>query len=358
MITIDGIVFSLQRHGGVSVYFQHLLRYLADERQEVTCVLEEPTVQSSYTSAHGPTLLRRPARRLERFRHCRIDDPGTIFHSSFYRLPAAPVKASVVTVYDFIYERCERGPRLWMQREQKRRAICAAQAVICISQATKDDLLELVGETPGQQIHVIPCGVGEAFRPLSLNPSPVPYVLFVGKRGGYKNFTQLLHAMAYLPELELLCVGGEPVDAEEMNGIPDSVARRVRHLGILCDEELNAMYVRAVCLVYTSLYEGFGIPVLEAMRAGCPVVAVDCSAVLEVGQDALSVVRDRDPRHMAEAIRRSASSDREVMVRRGLELAQGSSWSERHRLTLDVYRSLSTDSQSAPHGAVSRNPVY
>ncbi len=345
MITIDGIVFSLQRHGGISVYFHQLLRYLAEERQTVRCLIEEPTMAGPGTLPLGASVLRRPARRLERFRRCRVDEPQTIFHSSFYRRPSGPVKATVVTVYDFIYERCERGPRLWIQREQKRAAIRAAQAVICISQATKDDLLELIGETPGQQIHVIPCGVGEAFRQLSLDPAPVPYVLFVGKRRGYKNFTQLVHAMVHLPELELVCVGGEPTFTDEMNDIPESVTRRVRHVGFLSDEELNVMYAQAVCLAYTSLYEGFGIPVLEAMRAGCPVVSVECAAVLEVGQDALSVVRDRDPRNMAEAIRRTASSDRDAIVRRGLELAQGSSWSERHRHTLEVYRSLGTDDQ-------------
>ena len=343
MITIDGIVFSLQPHGGISVYFRHLLRYLAEGRQNVTCSLEEPTVASLGDSAVGARVVRRPARTLERFRRCRVDDQKGIFHSTFYRRPSNPVKATVVTVYDFIYERWERGPRLWVQREQKRTAIRAAQAVICISHATKNDLLELVGETPGQEIHVIPCGVGEAFHPLSLGPAPVPYVLFVGKRRGYKNFAQLAHAMVHLPELDIVCVGGEPTFMEEMNGIPDSVARRVRHVGLVSDEELNVMYGQAVCLVYTSLYEGFGIPVLEAMRAGCPVVSVDCAAVLEVGQDALNVVHDRDPRHMAEAIRRAASSDRDFMVRRGLELAQGSSWDERHRHTLDVYRRLSPD---------------
>jgi mannosyltransferase len=354
MITIDGIVFSLQPYGGISVYFQQLLRLLTEEREQVTCLLEEPTTASLGGAIAGAKVVRRTARTLERFRRCRVDDPNAIFHSTFYRRPSGPVKASVVTVYDFIYERWERGPRLWLQREQKRAAVRSAQAVICISQSTKDDLDEFIGETPGQQLYVIPCGVGDAFRPISHDSSPIPYVLFVGKRRGYKNFRQLAQAMAYLPELELVCVGGESSMMGEMTGIPASVTRRVRHVGLLSDEALNVLYVGAVCLAYTSLYEGFGIPVLEAMRAGCPVVCVDCAAVLEVGRDAVSVVRDRDPRHMAEAIRRSASSDRYAMVRRGLELAQGSSWSERHRQTLDVYRSIAAQEEVAPHPAASR----
>jgi len=340
MITIDGIVFSLQRHGGVSVYFHRLLRYLSENSEPATCLVEEPSLQNPVGVGGSVRVARRPSRTLERYRRCRVSKDTSLFHSSYYRLPTQRDLATVVTVYDFVYERWQHGPRLWVHREQKTRAIRSARAVICISQSTKDDLMQFVGETPGQQVHVIHCGVSDQFQYLNLAPPATPYVLFVGQRGGYKNFGQILQAMSYLPDLELRCVGGGPFERSELSRVPDAVRRRVRHLGLVTDEELNVLYGRAQCLAYPSLYEGFGIPVIEAMRAGCPVVSRDCQAVLEVGKDALTVVTDGDPRAMAKAIVRTATSDRPYLVQKGLAVAMGYSWDATHRQTLEVYRAL------------------
>ncbi len=205
---------------------------------------------------------------------------------------------TVVTVHDFVYERYMNGPKKWVHVIQKNAAIRAAQAIICVSESTKQDLLHFVGINPDQSIHVIYNGVSDIFQPLDIVLSNSPFILFVGQRGGYKNFNRLLDAMPYLPDYELHCVGGGAFRSDELKGISETVVRRVRHLGFVTDEVLNVLYNRAVCLAYPSSYEGFGIPVIEAMKAGCPVVSVDCKAVLEVGRDALSVVCDDAPRGM------------------------------------------------------------
>jgi len=340
MVLIDGIVFSLQKQGGISVYFNHLIKFLEKQREYATIIIEEPSLQDTKNTGGALYIARRPARLLERYRLCRVSVNAAVFHSSYYRLPRQSGLPTVVTVHDFIYERFQRGPRQWVHTAQKNAAIRAAQAVICISESTKQDMLEFVGETVGQKIHVIHNGVGDVFQNLSLSPSVTPFVLFVGQRAGYKNFNIALAAMMFMPELELQCVGGGPICLEELTNVPDSVAKRVRHLGFVSDEELNVLYNRAHCLVYPSSYEGFGIPVLEAMRAGCPVVSVDCKAVLEVGRDALTVVPDSDPRAMADAILQTVSSGRQSLIHKGLAVAQGYSWDATHRQTLEVYRSL------------------
>ena len=246
-----------------------------------------------------------------------------------------------MTVHDFTYERFASGPRRWVHMAQKRAAIRAAQAVICVSQATRADLEQWVGVRPDQQVHVIPNGVGDAFRPLSLvSTPPRPYVLFVGARSGYKNFRLALQALALLPALELHCVGGGTLRADELAEVPHAVRARVRHLGYIDDESLNHCYNGAACLLYPSSHEGFGIPVLEAMRAGCPVVSIACAAVLEIGGNAL-VVAEADARALAEAIESLRDQQRRAaVVAAGLAVARHYSWQMTHERTLQVYRSL------------------
>jgi mannosyltransferase len=339
---IDGIVFSLQQQGGISVYFKELLDFL-NLNQAPTTLLLDGTLKKDLISTNSScvTAIHRPARIIERYRPCRMPYGKAVFHSSYYRLPSNRCLPTVVTVHDFIYERYQQGPRLWVHRAQKNAAIRSAQAVICVSESTKQDLLEFVGETPGQVIYVIHNGVSNVFRNLGLEASKTPFVLFVGQRAGYKNFQLALKAMVFLPDLEIHCVGGGAIHPDELKDIPESVAARVRHLGFVSDEELNTLYNCALCLVYPSSYEGFGIPVIEAMRAGCPVVSTGCKAVLEVAPEALTVVSDLDPRTMADAILKTSSSDRRSLIQKGLTVAQGYSWEATHRKTLAVYRSLS-----------------
>jgi mannosyltransferase len=279
-------------------------------------------------------------RLFERYRACRIAEDFSLFHSSYYRLPDRTNISSVVTVHDFAYERFSHGPRRWIHSWQKNAAIRAAQSIICISESTRQDLLEYVDVKHGQSVQVIHNGVSDIFRPLESPPSPIPFVLYVGLRGGYKNFDLALKAMALLPDFELHCVGGGPLQSKELAGVPESVARRVKHVGFVDDKTLNVLYNQAVCLVYPSSYEGFGIPVVEAMRAGCPVVSVECQAVMEVGGAALTIAEGLDSGALADAILKTASSDRANLIERGLSVAQAYSWEKTHARTLAVYRSL------------------
>jgi len=340
MIAIDGIVFSLQEQGGVSVYFHRLLDHLKQQGEPVTLTLEDPVRQEAGGGGGRLSVTRRCARLLERYRRCRVPVGAAVFHSSYYRRPDAESLPTVVTVHDFVYERFSTGPRRWAHVWQKHAAIRAANAIICVSASTRDDLLAYVGIREGQSIHVIPNGVAEVFRCVEHSISLRPFVLYVGQRGGYKNFDLLLRAMAWLPDFALHCVGGGVFRPGELRGVTDSVARRVKHLGFVDDETLNTLYNQAACLVYPSTYEGFGIPVVEAMRAGCPVVSVACRAVMEVGRDALTIAEESDPRALADAILKTVSADRSSLIERGLSVAADYSWEKTHAKTLAVYRSL------------------
>lgn len=340
MITLDGIIFSLQRHGGVSAYFRELIKFA--DKQELNGVVRLAGPCRGRIPSELKTLTCEIAapRSFERYRACSLPPSSSVFHSSYYRLPDDRRVPSVVTVHDFIYERYHKGPRRWIHSWQKNAAIRAARSIICVSDSTRRDLLEFVGVKPGQSVHVIHNGVSDVYRPLEHQPSSAPFVLYVGLRGGYKNFAQALRAMEFLPDFELHCVGGGRFRQDELADLSDSIARRVRYLGFVGDEALNALYNQAVCLLYPSSYEGFGIPVVEAMRAGCPVVSVGCRAVTEVGGDALTIAEALDARALADAVLKTVSADRTNLIEKGLLAAGAYSWEKTHAGTLAVYRSL------------------
>lgn len=340
-ITLDGIIFSLQRHGGVSVYFRELMTHLAKAGVHATLTVDTPAIQELPQTSDMLRVVEQRARRFERYRAARDPWASTVFHSSYYRLPEHRGQASVVTVHDFTYERFIRGPALWAHRYQKYKAIRAAQSIICISKATRDDLLEFVGVRASQTVYVIPNGVANTFRPIAGTEHNPRELLFVGERRGYKNFRLLLEAVALLPGYRVQCVGGGALRDEEFEGMASGIRERVSHLGFVTDEQLNARYNQVASLVYPSAYEGFGIPVIEAMRAGCPVVAVECKAVEEVGGRALVVASDMTPAALAQAIRRlDDRALRSGAISAGLKQAAEYSWQATHERTLQVYREL------------------
>jgi mannosyltransferase len=337
----DGIVFSLQRQGGISVYARQILGRLARDGVRAAVGLYEP-VLAGPLELPALELRRSRARTFERYRRCDTGPPATLFHSSYYRLPLRTTLPSVVTVHDFAYERYVGGLAGWFNSAQIRAAIRPAQAIICISAATRDDLLDLVGVAPGQAVHVIHNGVDEVFGPLPAARSQSrPFVLFVGVRKRYKNFGFVLQAMSRMSEVELVCVGGGPLEAGELADIPHAIRQRIKHAGYVSDIELNRLYNRATCLVYPSRYEGFGIPVLEAMRAGCPVVSIACRAVVEVGGAALTVVPDGDADALATAVASLRDpAHRAAVMQRGFDLARAFSWEATYQATRAVYRDL------------------
>jgi len=341
MIYIDGIIFSLQKQGGISTYFKQLLSYISMIKGEAKLLLQAPTAQILLAKdLPGVFVEEQASRFLERYISCNVPQKSAVFHSSYYRTPNRRDTPSVVTVHDFIFERYMDGPRKWLHSVQKNIAIREAQAIICNSESTKDDLFKYVGVRSNQSVYVTHLAASDSFYSLTLKLNYLPFVLFVGQRAGYKNFSLLLKAMELLPGLELRCVGGGAIQPTELENSSEDVVRRLKHFGFVTDKKLNELYNSAICLVYPSSYEGFGIPVIEAMKAGCPVVSTKCKAVLEIGGNALTVVEDDDPLLMAEAILETMSSSRNGLIKKGEIISQRYSWENTHRQTLEVYKSL------------------
>jgi glycosyltransferase involved in cell wall biosynthesis len=225
-------------------------------------------------------------------------------------------------------------------RTQVPRSVRRADRVLTGSERTKRDLIERY-QVPEEKIVVTPYGVDPTFSPDGPRGEG-DYALFVGAIQPRKDPIGAIEALAMLDSnLRLVLAGPEKRDGEQVR---EAVRRlgldgRVDLVGHVEREELAALYRGAACLVFPSRYEGFGLPVLEAMASGTPVVAARGGAVPEVAGTAAVLVEPGDPVELAGGIER-ALADRERLVAAGLDRVQRFSWTETARQTLEVYREL------------------
>lgn len=344
MITFDGVVFSLKnRFGGVAVYFRELIRHAAGDGQPLRVLVHDAQLTAEGFGCSPAQLEMRQPRLLERYRSVGGVAPG-IFHSSYYRTTAQRGVRNVITVYDFTYEKFARGLPALVHTRQKMAAILRADAVTCISENTRRDLFELLPQCPRDKVFVTHLAAGDSFHPLDSPKVAVterPFVLFVSGRTTYKNFAAAVGAVALRPELALVCVGGGPFSAEERVLLEKTLPGRHFHSGSIDAAGLNALYNAAICLVYPSRYEGFGIPPLEAMKAGCPFVALRTSSLPEVAGPAGILLEASDARAIALAIDECNNPGRRSELRQaGFEQAGKFSWRKTYDETVAIYDRL------------------
>ena len=214
--------------------------------------------------------------------------------------------------------------------------------MLAVSEQTKRDLVERY-RIAEEKIVVTPNGVDPIFTPEGAAPERPPYALFVGGIQPRKDPLAAIEALALLNgDLDLVLVGAEkrggPRGARNASTAGARATGRA-HGATSQHEELAGLYRGAACLVFPSRYEGFGLPVLEAMASGTPVVAVKTGALPEVAGDAAVLVEPGNAEALADGVRR-ALSERDRLVAAGLERARSFSWAETARRTLAVYREL------------------
>ena len=278
-----------------------------------------------------------------------------VVHNTYY-LPVKPPTGAcgVVTIYDMIHEQYPKyfaaSPLI---TRLKAASVAAADHVICISESTRRDVLATY-DIPAERVSVTHLGFDPLGSLLTGEPSSefkirvlgtdAPYLLYVGSRVNYKNFEGLLAAYstsAYLrSNFFLLCFGGGGFTGAEQGAISEArVEGRVKYLGG-ADDLLAASYAHASLFVCPSFYEGFGIPVLEAMSLDCPVACSNSSSLPEVAGDAAKLFDPADRGSIRSALESVLDSPNAAtaLKERGRTRRELFSWRHCAENTVDIYR--------------------
>lgn len=266
-----------------------------------------------------------------------------LFHGLNQRLPPGRMRRVVTTFHDLFVLSAEYSTAEFRARfaTQAREAAERADAIIAVSEFTKSQVTGLLGVAP-QKIRVVHHGV----RPLPVPSLPrEKLILSVGAIQKRKNLARLVEAFEALPsDWQMVLAGSDGFGAAEIRArIETSTARnRIQTTGYVNDDALARWYGRASIFAFPSLDEGFGIPVVEAMAAGVPVLTSNCSALREVAGDAALLVDPESTEAIAAALRELAKNPERRMefARRGRERANRFSWEKAVRETWDVYQEL------------------
>jgi glycosyltransferase involved in cell wall biosynthesis len=257
-----------------------------------------------------------------------------VLHCTTYRAPLRSRTPVVVTVHDLAVLRYPDLFPAWTRlygRTSLRPTLRAAARVIAVSEFTKREIVAQAG-VPADRVRVVPNATDEAVFTAEGPSAEGDYVLALGTLEPRKNLARLAQATRRLG-VELRLVGASGWGRVDLDGAG------VRWLGRLPDDEVAALYRGALCFAYPSLYEGFGIPVLEAMRCGAPVVTSAGSAMAEVAGNAAELVDPLDPEAIAEGIRRAIERRAELRAA-GFVRSRLFSWDAAARATADVYREV------------------
>ena len=359
----DSDAFDRQSVGGISRYFAELIRtlrrlrlvraipsFLLTENQHLSEKWVFPVfsiprgINWRYKSYYEKRINKLTSQWLIRL------NIADVFHMTFYDVSLLPFVQCplVTTVYDMIPELLPEHFANPTLIHPDKRAICSrADAIICISHNTKADLIRLFG-IDASKVHVTHLGIRRDWASKMRRVLGLPdfYILFVGLRTAYKNFAPLIKSFARVnrqyPDLHLVCVGGGQLTESERETTKSySITDRVHQIS-LSDAELAWCYSHAAAFVFPSLYEGFGLPILESFMSRCPAILCDRSCFPEIAADAAHYFDPDMPESLTESILRVMRDGqyRKKITERGLKRVEDFSWNKTAVETASIYRTL------------------
>lgn len=371
-ILYDHTVFQFQRYGGISRYFYELITRISTKKNVDVNLFQGLHVNEYALSEYKQKFdlywgykweYKKPAAKYMALiftipnnilfdKHMSSSDVN-IYHPTYYRndLDKYNKSAIVLTVHDMIHELY---PDQFIDSrfviKAKKKSVNTADQIICVSENTKKDLVNMY-DVPEDKIKVIYHGNSlpksdEYLKHVDLKKIysiAKPFLLYVGDRkSSYKNFSLLLetYATMFSDRFDLVCFGGGDFNHNELKTIKSiKNSGKVIHLSG-SDHLLASLYKNAFCFIYPSLYEGFGIPLLEAMGLGCPVIASNTSSIPEVVDKAALFFDPNSKDSLINVIEllESNNSKREKMINLGLEQEKKFSWDKTAHETFKVYK--------------------
>ena len=359
-IFLDNIVFSLQKQGGISVFWYEFLNRIMQDPDFNCKFIDTPNdnIFRKQLDIPLPNILNNRLNiipvTVQRYINPTINEKG-IFHSSYYRVGKGLQVCNVTTVHDFTYEYYFKGLPKLVHHVQKKNAILNSKKIICVSNNTKTDLLRFYPNLKEQQIAVIYNGVSDDYFPLLDKNSAFmdaafgrdfkEYVLFVGKReDAYKNFDMVVDACK-LTKSKLLIVGGGHLSRSEVAMLDVQLGlHQYKQIAGVTNVQLNEIYNNASFLVYPSLYEGFGISILEAQKSGCPVICSNTSSIPEIAGKGACLLEKISALKIADILLQNKSRNiTKSIVDEGYLNSQLYSWDKCYQETKQVYLDMYTE---------------
>ena len=340
-IIYDDIVYSLQKAGGISELWQQLA--YGNPKNSEHLIYANAVENKIFRKVDGAHYITKDSGNINYTRYINpsfnINEPF-IFHSSYFRRARDKHAINIVHVYDFIYERYRSDLKSIIHKVQKKRAVMKSDAVICISESTKADLLHFYPKYKGN-IKVIHCGYDtEAYRFFN-DQKREKVIVYVGSRKRYKHFSLVIDLLKQLPDFKLMIIGSGNLTEDEIK-LLKPIGDRYQKVGFLEKDELAKAYNKAYLLCYSSDYEGFGIPPIEAQACGCPVVCQMTSSLVEVVQDTGVVLYpDAIEKTAAQILDLENGDNYKILQDKGLENVKRFSWDKCRNEVNQFYSELS-----------------
>lgn len=344
-VFVDDLIFSLQTVGGISVYWTEFLNKLNNSNCDAVllrqkknkCILanELEWLKKTQSEIFLPIQL---ARILPLLSHL---PAKSIYHSSYFRISLQANICNIVTLHDLAGELgmikgWRRGLKVMLQAA----ALKKADGIICVSETTRNSLLQYYPHINPLKTTVIYHGCSDKFFPIANKTTTSNQIVFIGGRNEYKNFDTCLAVLAALPDYTLLIIGGGTLSPSEILAIESKITNRYTYTSNVETALLNQIYNQAHCLFYPTYYEGFGMPVVEAMKAGCVVVSCATKAIVEVAADAAILIDNpKDVNAFVAAILSLKNQTlKNTLIDKGLLQAQKYNWNKHYAHTIAFYK--------------------